>query len=106
MPALRVSNHPLNKPPASFLLALLIAARGSDRPCGLARVINESKADYRTRLLREDPRAFRNLLVEEDGITLEEANRMQLAGDIGLHAEGPGRCRGHLSGETETGGRS
>ena len=73
---------------------------------GIARVINESKADYRTRLLREDPRAFRNLLVEEDGITLEEANRMQLAGDIGLHAEGSGRCRGHLSGETETGDRS
>ena len=73
---------------------------------GIARVINESKADYRTRLLREDPRAVRNLLVEEDGITLEEANRMQLAGDIGLHAEGSGRCRGHLSGETETGDRS
>jgi len=51
---------------------------------GIARVINESKSEYRTRLLHEDPVAFRNLLVEEDGITPEAANRMQLAGDIGI----------------------
>jgi len=53
---------------------------------GLAHVINESREECRRRLLREDPRAFRNLLVEEDGVSLEEANRMQLAGDIGLKA--------------------
>ena len=56
---------------------------------GIARVINETKAEYRARLLKEDPRAFRNLLVEEDGVTPEEANRMQLAGDLGLK-EGSG----------------
>ena len=52
-------------------------------------MINETKAEYRARLLKEDPRAFRNLLVEEDGVTPEEANRMQLAGDLGLK-EGSG----------------
>ena len=56
---------------------------------GIARVINETKAEYRSRLLKEDPRSFRNLLVEEDGVTPEEANRMQLAGDLGLK-EGSG----------------
>ena len=56
---------------------------------GIARVINETKAEYRSRLLKEDPRSFRNLLVEEDGVTPEEANRMQLAGDLGLK-EGAG----------------
>ena len=56
---------------------------------GIARVINETKAEDRARLLKEDPRAFRNLLVEEDGVTPEDANRMQLAGDLGLK-EGPG----------------
>lgn len=56
---------------------------------GIARVINETKAEYRSRLLKEDPRSFRNLLVEEDGVTPEEANRMQLVGDLGLK-EGAG----------------
>ena len=56
---------------------------------GIARVINETKAEYRSRLLKEDPRSFRNLLVEEDGVTPEEANRMQLAGDLGFK-EGSG----------------
>ena len=51
---------------------------------GIARVVNETKAEYRARLLKEDPRAFRNLLVEEDGLTPEEANRMQMAGNLGL----------------------
>ena len=56
---------------------------------GIARVINETKAEYRARLLKEDPRAFRNLLVEEDGVTPEEANRMQASGNLGLD-EGAG----------------
>ena len=56
---------------------------------GLARVINETQAEYRARLLKEDPRGFRNLLVEQNGVTPEEANRMQLAGDLGLE-EGSG----------------
>jgi len=55
---------------------------------GIARIVNETKAEYRTRLLHEDPAAFRNLLVEEEGVTPEVANRMQLAGDIGLDREG------------------
>ena len=37
--------------------------------------------------LEEELRSFRNLLVEEDGVTPEEANRMQLAGDH-FHLEG------------------
>lgn len=51
---------------------------------GLSRVINESKDEYRARLLKDDPQAFRALLVEEDGVSLEEANRMQLTGCLGL----------------------
>ena len=54
---------------------------------GLARVINETKMEYRSRLLKEDPRAFRNLLVEENGVSLEEAMQMQQAGDLGLEKE-------------------
>lgn len=54
---------------------------------GIARVINETKAEYRARLLKEDPRAFRRLLVEEVGVTPEVACRMQIAGDLGLAEE-------------------
>lgn len=60
---------------------------------GLARVINETKAEYRSRLLKEDPRAFRNLLVEEDGLTPEEASRMKQTGNLGGSCEG--RSWGH-----------
>lgn len=51
---------------------------------GVARVINETKTEYRARLLKENPLAFRNLLVEEDGLTAEEASRMQQTGSLGL----------------------
>lgn len=50
---------------------------------GIARVINESREEYRTRLLKEDPAAFRELLVEEDDVTPEVAAEMQQAGNIG-----------------------
>lgn len=42
---------------------------------GIARVVNETKEEYRSRLLRDDPAAFRRLLMEEDGVSSEEANR-------------------------------
>ena len=54
---------------------------------GIARVVNETRAEYRTRLLREEPQAFRNLLMEEDGVTSEEACRMQQEHNIGMEEE-------------------
>ena len=39
---------------------------------GIERVINETKEEYRNRLQRESPGAFRNVLREEDGMSEEE----------------------------------
>lgn len=61
---------------------------------GIARVINETTAEYRARLLREDPRAFRNLLAEEDGLSPEVASRMQQAGNLNLVGE---ECSGETN---------
>ena len=58
---------------------------------GIAHVINESREECRRRLLRESPQTFRALLIEEDGVSPEEANRMQMAGDLGL--AGKRACR-------------
>ena len=43
---------------------------------GIERVINETKEEYRSRLARESPASFRNVLREEDGLSEDEIIRI------------------------------